>query len=78
MGDLRTYRWARVAVATALLLVAVAVALPGSATAVTASSNEALGVPALSSFDTLDNGDPVQVRTLSNRADLVSGGDAFV
>ena len=37
-----------------------------------------LGVPANSSFDPLDNGDPVQVRTLSGRADLVSGGDAFI
>jgi hypothetical protein len=37
-----------------------------------------LGVPAQSSFDPLDNGDPVQVRTLSGRADLVSGGDALV
>lgn len=37
-----------------------------------------LGVPAQSSFDPLDNGDPLQVRALSGRADLVSGGDAFV
>ena len=38
----------------------------------------ALGVPAQSSFDRLDNGDAVQVRVLSGRADLVSGGDALV
>ena len=37
-----------------------------------------LGVPAHSSFDPLDNGDPVQVRALSTRADLVSGGDVFI
>ena len=35
-------------------------------------------MPANSSFDPLDNGAPVQVRTLSGRADLVSGGDALV
>jgi len=54
-----------------------AVALP--ATAVTPRGHAGpLAVPAYSSFDTLDNGDPVQVRTLSSRPDLVSGGDAFV
>ncbi|MCU1587709.1 MAG: N-acetylmuramoyl-L-alanine amidase, partial [Frankiales bacterium] len=37
-----------------------------------------LGVPAYSSFDPLDNGDPVQVRALSTRADLVSGGDVLI
>jgi hypothetical protein len=37
-----------------------------------------LAVPAYSSFDPLDNGDPIQVRTLSSRADLVSGGDTFL
>jgi hypothetical protein len=37
-----------------------------------------LGVPAHSSFDPLDNGDPVQVRALSTRADLVSGGDVLI
>lgn len=37
-----------------------------------------MAVPAYSSFDTFDNDDPVQVRTLSSRADLVSGGDTFV
>ncbi|HUF33705.1 MAG TPA: DUF6351 family protein, partial [Acidimicrobiales bacterium] len=37
-----------------------------------------MAVPAYSSFDPIDNGDAVQVRTLSSRADLVSGGDAFV
>lgn len=37
-----------------------------------------LGVPAQSSFDPLDNGDPLQVRVLSGRADLVTGGDALV
>ena len=38
----------------------------------------ALGVPAHSSFDPLDNGDPVQVRALSTRADLVTGGDVLI
>ena len=37
-----------------------------------------LGVPAYSSFDPVDTGDAVQVRTLSSRADLVTGGDALV
>jgi hypothetical protein len=37
-----------------------------------------LGVPAYSSFDVHDNGDPVQVRALSTRADLVSGGDVLI
>src|SRR4051794_1450446 len=52
-----------------------------TATASAAGSSGAagpLGVPAYSSFDPLDNGDPIQVRTLSSRADLVSGGDAFL
>lgn len=51
--------------------------LPSSAATIAAPVG-ALGVPAFSSFDTLDNGDPVQVRTPSGRADLVSGGDTFV
>ncbi|WP_198598019.1 DUF6351 family protein [Blastococcus atacamensis] len=37
-----------------------------------------LGVPVYSSFDPMDNGEPIQVRTLSSRADLVTGGDAFI
>ena len=66
----------RVRLAVALLLIA------GGASQMwpTASAKAAgpLGVPAHSSFDPLDNGEPVQVRTLSGRADLVSGGDALV
>src|SRR5688572_22202173 len=77
MGDLGTHRWARIALAAVLLLAGGVVALSPSAEAVT-SSSETLGVPAFSSFDPLDNGDLVQVRTLASRADLVSGGDAFV
>ncbi len=53
------------------------VTLP-AATAAQAAPAGPLGVPAQSSFDPLDNGQPVQVRTLSGRADLVSGGDALV
>jgi hypothetical protein len=49
-----------------------------SVSAQTTSPSGAFGVPAFSSFDPLDNGDPVQVRTLSSRADLVSGGESFV
>ena len=51
------------------------VSLPSTAQAAAAG---ALGVPAYSSFVTYGNGDPVQVRTLSSRADLVSGGNTFV
>jgi hypothetical protein len=54
-----------------------AVALPSSAATPTGFGGP-LGVPAHSSFDPLDSGDRVQVRTLSSRADLVSGGDALV
>jgi len=78
MGDLGTHRRVLVALAVALLLVAGGLALPPSVTAQTMSTSRALGVPAFSSFDPLDNGDPVQVRTLSGRADLVSGGEALV
>ena len=78
MGDLGTHRRVGVALVTTLLLVAGALALPPSVSAQTTSPSGALGVPAFSSFDPLDNGDPVQVRTLSSRADLVSGGEAFV
>ncbi|MEY2470499.1 MAG: hypothetical protein QOF21_3197, partial [Actinomycetota bacterium] len=56
-------------------------AVPQFVTAAAAAPPEfagPLGVPAQSSFDTLDTGDPMQVRTLSGRADLVSGGDALV
>src|SRR5688500_17063469 len=77
MGDLGTHRTARIALVAVLLLAGGVISLSPSASAVT-SSNGALGVPAFSSFDTLDNGDPVQVRTLSSRADLVSGGEAFI
>ena len=64
----------------ALVLIASAVLVPTGVTAQPAGAGHTgpLGVPAQSSFDPLDNGDPVQVRTLSGRADLVSGGDAFV
>ena len=68
----------KVVTAVVLLVLAGAVALPVPATAQTTAPIGALGVPAFSSFDPLDNGDPIQVRTLSSRADLVSGGDAFV
>jgi len=77
MGDLETHR-ARVAVAAVLLLVAGAVQLSPSVSAQTPTPSGALAVPAFSSFDPFDNGDPVQVRTLSSRADLVSGGETFV
>ena len=67
----------RLVVAAALVL---AVVVPASSTdaAPERAAAGALAVPAYSSFDFVDNGDPVQVRTLSSRADLVSGGDAFV
>ena len=68
---------AAVAAGAALLVAASSVIVPSAASA-QASAPGALGVPAQSSFDPLDNGDPVQVRTLSGRADLVSGGDTFV
>ena len=77
MRDLGTH-WRGVAVVVALLLVAGAFGLSPSVSAQTSPPDGALGVPAFSSFDTLDNGDPVQVRTLSGRADLVSGGETFV
>lgn len=59
-------------------VVASVVALPAVPVGAAATPAGPLGVPAQSSFATLDTGDPVQVRTLSGRADLVSGGDAFV
>jgi hypothetical protein len=52
--------------------------LPARAAAVPTTYAGPLGVPAQSSFDPLDTGAPVQVRTLSGRADLVSGGDTLV
>lgn len=54
-----------------------AVTLPSSAATPSGFAGP-LGVPAFSSFDPLDSGAPVQVRTLSSRADLVSGGEALV
>ena len=72
-------RTRRLVVAASALLVAATTVLLTTPTARAASQPAGpLGVPAQSSFDPLDNGDPVQVRTLSGRADLVSGGDAFV
>jgi hypothetical protein len=68
----------RTALLAALPLVLGAAAFALAAPATAAAPAGALGVPAYSSFDTMDNGDPVQVRTLSGRADLVSGGDTFV
>ncbi len=62
--------------AMALLVSSIAVTLPSSAAATAPAGR--LGVPAYSSFETLDTGAPVQVRTLSSRADLVSGGNTFV
>ena len=64
------------AIAAAVVAGLTAVVIPASP--VVAAAAGPLGVPAYSSFDTVDNGDPVQVRTLSGRADLVSGGDALV
>jgi hypothetical protein len=65
-----------------LLAAAVVVAGTGlvaaTGSAVAAAPSGRLAVPAYSSFDPMDNHDPVQVRTLSSRADLVSGGDALV
>jgi hypothetical protein len=63
-------------VALALLVSSIATTMPPAA----ASDKPAgpLGVPAYSSFKTLGTGAPVQVRTLSSRADLVSGGETFV
>ena len=73
--------WPVRAFAVALLIALAAPVLPGTAAAAQAAAEGepgALGIPAYSSFDPVDNGDPVQVRTLSSRADLVSGGDTFV
>ncbi len=70
-------RWLLSAIVPAALL-----AIPLTEVDARASSGPvsagALGVPAYASFDLVDNGEPVQVRTLSSRADLVSGGDTFV
>ncbi|MCW2606928.1 MAG: N-acetylmuramoyl-L-alanine amidase [Frankiales bacterium] len=60
-----------------LLAGAGAVALPSSAATPTAHAGP-LAVPAYSSFDALDTGAPVQLRALSTRADLVTGGDVLV
>ena len=69
----------RLALALTVPVLAGAGALaPPAAAAPAAPARAALGVPAYSSFDPKDNGDPVQVRTLSGRADLVSGGDALI
>ncbi len=59
------------------MLAAGAVALPSSA-ATTLPHAGPLAVPAYSSFDVLDSGAPVQLRALSTRADLVTGGDVLV
>ena len=56
-----------------------AVASPASAATPAPTAHAGpLAVPAYSSFDPKDNGDPVQVRTLSSRADLVSGNDTLI
>src|SRR5687767_8251562 len=64
------------------LLLTMALVTAGAMTsplpAAAAGPSGALGVPAYSSFKTLDTGAPVQVRTLSSRADLVTGGNTFV
>ena len=64
------------------LFLALALVTAGAMTApppaAAAGPSGALGVPAYSSFDTVDTGAPVQVRTLSSRADLVTGGNTFV
>ena len=54
-----------------------AVTLPSSAAAPAAPAGP-LAVPAYSSFDTLGTSAPVQLRALSTRADLVTGGDVLV
>ena len=74
----RTCRAATVAAVAVVLLAPLSwTAAPARAAAQPADAGP-LGIPAYSSFDPVDNGDPVQVRTLSSRADLVSGGDTFV
>jgi hypothetical protein len=67
----------------ALVLPATLIAGVGAVTVPTFAATAAapagpLGVPAYSSFDTLSTGEPVQVRTLSSRPDLISGGDALI
>ncbi|MCU1691413.1 MAG: N-acetylmuramoyl-L-alanine amidase [Frankiales bacterium] len=54
-----------------------AFALPSSAATATGAAGP-LAVPAYSSFDPRDTGAPVQLRALSTRADLVTGGDVLV
>jgi hypothetical protein len=61
----------------ALVLVASGIALTPAEVAAQAADGS-FGIPADSSFDERDNGDPVQVRALSGRADIVSGGDALI
>ena len=58
-------------------LVAGVAALPSGA-ATPAPHAGPLAVPAYSSFNVLDSGAPVQVRTLSTRPELVTGGDVLV
>lgn len=61
-----------------VIVVLAGVSFPLATPAAAQEAREPLAVPAYSSFDPIDNGDPVQVRTLSGRADLVTGGDTFV
>jgi hypothetical protein len=51
---------------------------PPSSAATAAGPAGPLAVPAYSSFDTLDTGAPVQLRALSTRADLVTGGHVLL
>ena len=62
----------------AVVVVIVGLSFPFAPTMSAQTAADQMAVPAYSSFDPIDNGDAVQVRTLSSRADLVSGGDAFV
>ena len=61
-----------------ILVLASAGALTAPPPAEAAGPAGELGVPAYSSFKRLGTGEPVQVRTLSSRADMVSGGNTFV
>ena len=77
----KTQTFPRRVATTAAAVLVVAAGLVSSLSPVTPAAAAAagpLGIPADSSFDARDNGDPVQVRTLSGRADLVSGGDALI
>src|SRR5688572_18029283 len=75
---IRTFRVATLTAVTVALLAPLGTTPAPAGAAAQRADTGPLGIPAYSSFDAVDNGDPVQVRTLSSRADLVSGGDTFV